>query len=412
MLPSVVRIQVIDDRGSKEGRAVRERGLIDDDRGALGLDALHDALNGGVSEVVAAALHGEPVDADHDFLLPAFLVAAVALRGRITSCNLKHTVCDEVLPRTIALDNCLDQVFRHVLIVGQKLFGVFREAVAAIPERGVVVIISDAWIQADTFDNRRSFESLDLGVGIKLVEIRNAEGKVGVDKELGGLSLRAAHEERLYRVLDCSLLEKGGKDMCCLFCLVIAADNDSAGIEVIVERFGFPEKLRAEDDPIKLEECFEMLRIADRDCGFDDNDRRLFSAFASIQYLLDDRFHRRAVKEIGFGIVIGGGGDNDKVRICIRALCIQSGTQVKRTLSAFGLGEIFPDVFILNRGEITIQFIYLLRDDVYCSDFMVLSEEHCQGETDIAGSRNRNPIGPVHRDRFGVRDKQGGWFKP
>lgn len=46
-----------------------------------------------------------------------------------------------------------------------------------------------------------------------------------------------------------------------VFRLLIAADNDSAGIEVIVERFRFPEKLRAEDDPIKLEARFEMFRM-------------------------------------------------------------------------------------------------------------------------------------------------------
>lgn len=45
-----------------------ERGLVDEHRNALCLDALHDALDRGRAEVVASRLHGEAVDADDRFL--------------------------------------------------------------------------------------------------------------------------------------------------------------------------------------------------------------------------------------------------------------------------------------------------------------------------------------------------------
>ena len=45
-------IEVVDDKAVVETVAVFERGLVDDDRDALRLDALHDALDGGSAEVV------------------------------------------------------------------------------------------------------------------------------------------------------------------------------------------------------------------------------------------------------------------------------------------------------------------------------------------------------------------------
>ena len=56
------RRKVVDDTAAKEGAAIGQRGLVDDDLGSLGLDALHDALDGAVTEVVAACLHREAVD--------------------------------------------------------------------------------------------------------------------------------------------------------------------------------------------------------------------------------------------------------------------------------------------------------------------------------------------------------------
>ena len=45
-------VQVVHDLATKEGLAVVESRLVDHDLGALSLDALHDALDGGLAEVV------------------------------------------------------------------------------------------------------------------------------------------------------------------------------------------------------------------------------------------------------------------------------------------------------------------------------------------------------------------------
>lgn len=46
------RLEVVYDAAAEEGGAVGERGLVDDYLGAFGLDALHDALDGRLAEVV------------------------------------------------------------------------------------------------------------------------------------------------------------------------------------------------------------------------------------------------------------------------------------------------------------------------------------------------------------------------
>ena len=56
-------LQVVYHKAAEEGAAVLEGGLVDDDLGTFGLDALHHALNGRLAEVVGVALHRQPVHA-------------------------------------------------------------------------------------------------------------------------------------------------------------------------------------------------------------------------------------------------------------------------------------------------------------------------------------------------------------
>ena len=56
--------QVIYDEAAEEGGAVFEGGLVDDDLGAFGFDALHHTLDGALAEVVGVTLHRQSVDAD------------------------------------------------------------------------------------------------------------------------------------------------------------------------------------------------------------------------------------------------------------------------------------------------------------------------------------------------------------
>ena len=119
-------IQVIHHTASEEGASVFQCRLIDHNGGSFCLDPLHDTLDRRLAEVVAVALHGKPVNADGDIPLPAFPVAGVALAVAVGTGNFQNTVRNEVLACAVALHDGLDQVLRNVLIVCQKLLGVFR----------------------------------------------------------------------------------------------------------------------------------------------------------------------------------------------------------------------------------------------------------------------------------------------
>ena len=163
-------LQVVGHLGAEELRRV-QRGLVDHHGHALGLHALHDALDGARAEVVGVGLHRQAVHA-HDRLLLA-LVDAVPH-------HLQHLVCHEVFAGAVGLDDGLDQVLRHVPVVGQQLLGVLGQAVAAVAEAGVVVVGSDARLQAHAVDDVGGVEAEGLAVGVELLEVNHAEDKVGV----------------------------------------------------------------------------------------------------------------------------------------------------------------------------------------------------------------------------------------
>ena len=83
-----------------------QRGLVDHHGHVLGLNALHDALDGARAEAVGVGLHRQAVDA-HDRLRLA-LVHAV-------QDHLQRLVCHEVLAGTVGLHDGLDQVLEPSL---------------------------------------------------------------------------------------------------------------------------------------------------------------------------------------------------------------------------------------------------------------------------------------------------------
>ncbi len=109
--------------------------------------------------------------------------------------HLQHLVCDEVLACAVCLHDGLDQVLRHVLVVGEQLLGVLGQAVAAVAEAGVVVVRPDARLQAHAVDDVAGVEAADLTVGVELVEIGHAQRQVGVGEQLHCLGLGGAQHE-------------------------------------------------------------------------------------------------------------------------------------------------------------------------------------------------------------------------
>ena len=107
----------------------------------LEIHALHEALKGARAEVVGVGLHRQAIHA-HDRLRLS-LVNAVPH-------HLQHLVGDEVLAGAVGLDDGLDQVLRHVPVVGKQLLGVLGQAVSAVAEGGIVVVETNARLKEHT----------------------------------------------------------------------------------------------------------------------------------------------------------------------------------------------------------------------------------------------------------------------
>ena len=56
--------EVVDDKAAEEGAAVWKGGLVDDDLGTFGLDALHHTLDAALTEIVGIGLHRQAIDTD------------------------------------------------------------------------------------------------------------------------------------------------------------------------------------------------------------------------------------------------------------------------------------------------------------------------------------------------------------
>ena len=61
---------------------------------------------------------------------------------------------------------------RDILVVAQQLLGILGQTVAAVAERRIVVMRTDAGVEANPFDNLSRAKPLCLGIGVELVEKR------------------------------------------------------------------------------------------------------------------------------------------------------------------------------------------------------------------------------------------------
>lgn len=107
----------------------------------------------------------------------------------------------------------MDDVLRHVAVVGEELLGVFRQAVAAVAERRIVVVVADARVEAHAFDDLAGIHAVGAGIGVELVEEGHPHGEVGVGKQLDRLGLGAFGDQHRDVFLDCALLQQAGEDL-------------------------------------------------------------------------------------------------------------------------------------------------------------------------------------------------------
>ena len=233
---------------------------------------------------------------------------------------------------------------------------------------------ADARVQAYAVDDGPGVQPLDLRICIELVEIADAQRQVGVGEKLHGLGLGEAHVQHIDIRLERALLKHlrkrdGGRP-----CALIASDDNAAGIKVVIQRHGFAQEFRTEHDAVRLILRPHLLRITHRDGRLDDH----HGIIGRSHHLFDHRLHSGAVEEILLRVVVGRCGNDDEVGGSIGGGAVGRRLQAQHPGSRFRLGQILLDVLILDRGDETVDFVHLLRDDVNGGDPVVLCQENGQ----------------------------------
>ena len=138
----------------------------------------------------------------------------------------------------------MDEVLRDFAVVGEELFGVFGQAVAAVAEAGVVVVVADARVEADAVDDLFGVQAVGVGVGVEFVEVGDAHGEKGVGEEFDGFGFGAVGEQGFDVLFDGTLFEEVGEGFGALGFL---SDDDARGVEVVVEGAAFAEEFGGEN---------------------------------------------------------------------------------------------------------------------------------------------------------------------
>ena len=108
------------------------------------------------------------------------------------------------------------------------------------------------------------------------------------------------------------------------------ADNDAAGIEVVVESFALPQELGRKQE-VELFDPFlpvfdvKASGVADGDGTLDDHD----GVRVDLEHGVDDGFHGTGVEEVLLRVVVGGRGNDDKLGVFVAGLLVKSGLEVE-----------------------------------------------------------------------------------
>ncbi len=290
------------------------------------------------------------------FRLVVNLIGIVVVAG-----FFKDTVGDEILAGTVGVDDGLNQIFRHIPVVGQQLLRILWQAIAAIAEGRIVVMGSDSRIEADAVDDGAGVEILRFGIGIKLIEVGNAQGEIGVGKQLDGLGFRKTHEENRDVFLPCTLIEHIRKGFCCLFFFrvgKICSDDDAGRIQVVIERLRFTQKFRRKQNVIAMVLPAYAFGITDRDRALDDDPGKMRAVLICGKGQFNDFLDSACIKEVSRRIIVGRCSNDDIIRLlqilpggvggCL-CLIVEHRFEIE-FLSAFKVGgEVLFDPFILDR---------------------------------------------------------------
>ncbi len=164
-----------------------------------------------------------------------------------------------------------------------------------------------------------------------------------VGEEIDRFGLGAVGEQRGDVWLDGALLEQIGKGFCPLRLL---ANDDTAGVQVVVEGFAFAEEFGREDQVVGIQRLSGFCRVVYRYRRLDNH----HLLWVDRDDILDDCLDEPGIEIVGLGVVVGGGGDDDEVGTGIGLCFVRRGAEVQRLVGQ----EVF-DLFVFDQGFFLVQ---------------------------------------------------------
>ena len=243
---------------------------------------------------------------------------------------------------------------------------------------------ANARIKADTVDNLLSVQPLHLCIGIQFIEIADAQSQISISKQLNCFSLSESHEQRINVFLDCTFLKQLSKNMCSLHqtgVFYIRANDDTARIQVVIQCLALTQELRAEDNVIAVIFFTDACSEANGNRRFDYHD--CFRVILNYQF--DNSFNRRSIKKIFLTVIVGRSRNDHKIRIRICFLCVQRCGQIQ-----FFFCQILFNILVLNRRLLVVDQFHLFGNDIHRSHLMVLTQQRCNGKSNVASSGYSN----------------------
>ena len=118
------------------------------------------------------ALHRQPIDADNAGILG------------------DNHISNMVFPRPVGSNNSRNEVLRNILVIGQKLLRILRQAVSTVAKGRIVIKITNTGIEADAFDDFLCTQTTHFSVRIEFIEIRYAQGQIRIGKKFDRFGFR------------------------------------------------------------------------------------------------------------------------------------------------------------------------------------------------------------------------------
>ena len=256
---------------------------------------------------------------------------------------MQYAVGYEILARAVAFYDGLNKVLRHIRIICKELFGVLWQAIATIPERGVVIMCTYARVKTYAVDYGLRVKSFHFSVCIKLIEIRYAQGKIRVGKQLHGFCFGQPHEQSINVFFYRTFLQQRGKFTCSLVKAHVAfgtANDDAARVKIVVKSLALTQEFRREYNVVRIHLLSYHFRVTYGNGTLNHHYGIRIYALYELYHL----FHMACVKIILHRVIIRWRRYYHEVGVAVSLRAVERSGKVKLFFS-----QILLDVVVLYR---------------------------------------------------------------